>query len=124
MRLTNSLRAVGTSSFEEVMLQELNQLMVKSSGEFPLARLCSPGWALKADGLPLVMSVEPGPKENEILQGSLQVHFQEFLQRDCQDVMIEDKRSGTLHFVFNLATGEIAFNAEQYPVREYDPEEF
>jgi hypothetical protein len=124
MRLVNSLPAVGTSSFEEAMVQELNQLLKQAPGEFPISRLCSPGWVFKESGLSTVMSIELGLKERSFLQGFVQVQFDEFLQRDCQDVLIEDKRSGTLRFTLDLTTGEITFDAEQYPVREFDPEEF
>ena len=79
---------------------------------------------MKAGRTPRILSLELEPVGNATLQGRVQVQFTEFLQRDCQDVMIEDDRAGALRFLLNLTNGEIEFTAESYPVREYDPEEF
>ncbi|EEF63416.1 hypothetical protein Cflav_PD6051 [Pedosphaera parvula Ellin514] len=124
MQLKNLSSAIGKSFSDEELLSELKRVLSEYPDAFPVPGLCSPGWSLKFSMAPGILSLQCHRIGNNILKGYIQVRFTEFLQRDCQDVMIEDERSGTLKFVLNCTNGEIEFSAEPYSVREYDPEEF
>jgi hypothetical protein len=73
---------------------------------------------------PKITNLKLSPAVDQMLAGVFEVTFREFLQKDCQDLLLEDQHSGNINFVLNPVTGEITFSAVQYPVREYDPEEF
>jgi hypothetical protein len=111
-------------NFAAALLAELNNRIKVSEDEFPLRKLASPGWCPSVNSQARIEKLEWQEIGDGFIQGNFTVSFQEFMQRDCQDVMTEGRHSGTMNFRLNALTGEIQFSAEVYPTREYDPEEF
>ncbi|MDB6121573.1 MAG: hypothetical protein JWQ71_566 [Pedosphaera sp.] len=124
MIVKHCLSHLGKETFAVELLAELNNAIRVSADEFPLRKLASPGWCPSTESQARIEKLESLVVREELVEGSFVVSFQEFMQRDCQDVMTEGRHSGKMNFRLNVATGEIEFSAEQYPVREFDPEEF
>lgn len=124
MKLQSCLRSFGTKDFSNELQSELNSWIQKAPEKFPLSQLSSSGWAPKNDAGATISDVEVASVSANSLTGTFGVTFREFLQKDCQDLLMEDRHSGKIQFELNPVTGEISFSAFQYPVREYDPDEF
>jgi hypothetical protein len=124
MILKHCLGEIGGKSFGTALLAELNGLITATAQEFPLDKLASPGWCPSTESQARIEDLEFREVAGELAEGSFLVSFQEFMQRDCQDVLVEGRHSGRMTFRLHFSTGEIEFAAESHPTRDYDPEEF
>jgi hypothetical protein len=111
-------------TFARALLDELNHALATHENEFPLHNLASPGWHPISHSQARIENLECQFTNDGFVRGTFAIHFQEFLQRDCQDLLTEAQHSGTMNFRLNRSTGQIQFTVTPHPTREYDPEEF
>jgi hypothetical protein len=111
-------------TFARALQAELTHALASDPQAFPLQNLATPGWHPSTPAHARIENLACHFTPDGLVHGTFHIHFQEFLQRDCQDLLTEAMHTGIINFELNRTTSQIQFTAPPHPTRDYDPEEF
>lgn len=97
LELRRSFKALGTSDFEDVLIDELHQI----ADELPLDRMCAEGgWP---DDDTLALSVARIRREDSKVCVTVKCAFDEVLPTGCADITRSESGFGEVEITFDLA---------------------
>jgi hypothetical protein len=107
---------------EPKFAEELADLIAQNATELPLDDYARNGGSIEYYDV-TIDNLKHGEPEGDWIDGMFSIAFAESYQSGCRDISWDDKYEGTMHFKFNIKTGEFSAQCGKDIVKVCDDEE-